>query len=130
MTGNVMYNWISPAQFRVIYREITGDYSTPDTKQQAKFDLRMQTIMGNLDSSLCRDLPIYYAPKSKYDTFWEIAASKIKEMTAVNDQRHATVSMKTGDVVVNMAVAISALDLHKKYCQGAEKAGLTAKEML
>ena len=37
--------------------------------------------------------------------------------------------MKTRDVVVNMALAISALDLHKK-CQEAEKTGLTAKEML
>ena len=61
MTENVMFHRISPAQFHLIYREITGDYSAPDTKQPAEFDLRIQTIMGNLDSSLCRDLQIYNA---------------------------------------------------------------------
>ena len=50
-------------------------------------------------------------------------------MTAVDERRHATASMESGDVVVNMAFAISAPDLHKKYCQEAEKGGLTAKEM-
>ena len=50
---------------------------------------------------------------------------------AVDDWRHATASMETGDVVVNMALAISASDLHKKYCLEAEKVGLiTAEEML
>ena len=129
MTENVMFDRISPAQFRLIYREITGDYSVPDTKQQVEFDLKIQTIMGNLDSSLCRDLRIYNARKSKCDTFWEIAAAKIEEMTTVDDRRHATASMKTRDVVVNMTLAISAPDLHKKCCQEAEKAGLTAEEM-
>ena len=84
--------------------------------------------MGNLDSSLCRDLQIYNARKSKYDKFWEIAAAKIEEMTAVDDRRHAAASIEAGDVVVNMALAISALDLHKKCCQEAEKAGLRAGE--
>ena len=41
-------------------------------------------------------------------------------MTEVNDRRHATALMETGDLVVNMALVISAPDLHKK---------LTAKEM-
>ena len=49
-------------------------------------------------------------------------------MTAVDDQRHRTVSVETGDVVVNMALAMSAPDLHKKCCQEAEKTGLTAEE--
>ena len=66
MTENVMFDRISPAQFCLIYREITGDYSAPDTKQQAEFNFKMQTITGNLDSSLCRDLQIYNACKSKY----------------------------------------------------------------
>ena len=72
----------------------------------------MQTIMGNLDSSLCRDLRICNGRKSKYDTFWEIAAEKIEEITAVDDRRHATTSMETRDVVVNMALAISAPNPH------------------
>ena len=43
--------------------------------------------------------------------------------------RHATASMETEDVVVNMALAISTPDLDKKCCQEAQKAGLTAEEM-
>ena len=129
MTENVMFDRISPAQFCLIYREITGDYSAPDTKQQTQFDLKMQTVMGNLDLSLCRDLWIYNACKSKYNKVWEIAAAKVEEMAAVDDQRHATASMETEDVVVNMALAISAPDLDKKCCQEAQKAGLTAEEM-
>ena len=125
---NVMLDQISPAQFRSF--EITGDYSAPDTKQKAEFDLKMQTITGNLNSSLCRDLQIYNAPKSKYDKFWEIAVAKIKEMTTVGNRRHATASMETGDVVVDMALDISSPDLHKKCHQEAQKAGLTAEEML
>ena len=128
MIENVIFDCISPAQFRLIYREINGDNSALDTKQQAEFNLKMQTIMGNLDLSLCRDWQIYNARKSKYDKFWENAAPKIEEMTAVDDQRHRTVSVETGDVVVNMALAMSAPDLHKKCCQEAEKAGLTAEE--
>ena len=128
MTENVMFDQISPAQFHLIYREISGDYSALDTKQQAEYNLKMQTIMGNLDSSLCRHLRIYNARKSKYDKFWEIAAAKIEEMTAVDDRRHATASIETGDVVVNKTLAISTPDLHKKCCQEAEKAGLTAEE--
>ena len=75
------------AQFCLVYREITGDNSAPEAKQQAEFNLKMQTIMGNLDSSLCRDLGIYNARKSKSDKFWEIAAAKIEEMTPVDDRR-------------------------------------------
>ena len=55
MIENVIFDCISPAQFRLIYREINRDNSALDTKQQAKFNLKMQTIMGNLDLSLCRD---------------------------------------------------------------------------
>ena len=108
-----MFDRISPAQFCLIYREITGDNSALDTKLQAEFNLKMQTIIGNLDSSLCRDLRIYNACKSKYVQFWEIAAAKIEEMTAVDDWRHPTVSIETGDVVVNLALAISAPDFIK-----------------
>ena len=46
---NVIFDRISPTQFCLIYREITGDYSAPHTKQQVEFQIRMQTIMGNLD---------------------------------------------------------------------------------
>ena len=77
MTENVMFDQISPAQFHLIYREISGDYSALDTKQQAEYNLKMQAIMGNLDSSLCRHLRIYNARKSKYDKFLQQQSPKI-----------------------------------------------------
>ena len=46
-------------------------------------------------------------------------------MTAVGNRRHATASMETGHVVVDMALDISSLNLHKKCHQEAQKAGLT-----
>ena len=75
-----------------IYIEITGDYSAPDTKQQTQFDLKMQTVMGNLDLSLCRDLWIYNACKSKYIKVWEIAAEKVEEMAVADDQTCNSIS--------------------------------------
>ena len=75
--------------------------------------------MGNLESSLFRDLQIHDVHKSEYNKFWDIAAAKIYEKTAQDDQRHATASR----VVVNTALTISAPD------QKNWKAGLTAKEM-
>ena len=65
---------------------------------------------------------------SKYDTFLGTDAAKFEEMTAVDGQRHTRASMETGDVVVNMALAISASDLHKKCHQEAEKAGLRTRK--
>ena len=41
----IMFDRIFPVQFHLIYKEITGDYRAPDTKQQVQFDLRM----GSLD---------------------------------------------------------------------------------
>ena len=35
--------------------------------------------MGNLESSLCRDLQIHDVHKSEYNKFWEIVAAKIYE---------------------------------------------------
>ena len=85
-----MFDRISPAKFCLIFREITGDNSALDTKQQAKFNLKMQTIMGNLNSSLCRDLQINHARKSKYDEFWEIACYEfVKNIKLIGFPNHS-----------------------------------------
>ena len=51
-------------------------------------------------------------------------------MTALDDRIHATASMKTIEVMVNVVLAISAPDLYKKFCQMIEKAGLNAVTFL
>ena len=50
-------------------------------------------------------------------------------MTALDDRRHATTSMETEYLVINMTSAISTPDLYKKFCQKTEKVGLTVEEM-
>ena len=60
------------------------------------------------------DLGINNRKKTKFDKFWDIAEDVIKELTAVNDRRHVHSSVSSGEVAVNMAVAISAGDLCEK----------------
>ena len=44
MVENVMFDQISPAQFRLIFREITEDNSALDTKQHANYYGKPQFI--------------------------------------------------------------------------------------
>ena len=53
-----MLDKISPAQFRFIYREITGDQSKAPTSEQEKYDERIRCIIKNADETLARDLRI------------------------------------------------------------------------
>ena len=56
--------------------------------------------------------------KTKFDSFWDIAKNVIEELTAVDDRRHTQGSTTSGEVVVNMAIAISTHDLYDK-CKNA-----------
>ena len=58
LTERVMLDKISPAQFRFIYEEITGDNSKADTQKQTEYDERIRRIIKNTDPALCRDLRI------------------------------------------------------------------------
>ena len=68
------------------------------------------------------------ARKSKYDKFWDIAKQQLDELTAVNDWRHSEGFINTGEVVVNMAIAISARDLYENIKVEGIKQGLTEEE--
>ena len=74
----------------------------------------VQCIIKNADKTLARDLQISNGKKTKFDQFWDIAKDVIEELTVVNDRCHAHGSTSSGEVVVNMAVAISARDLYEK----------------
>ena len=50
------------------------------------------------------------------------------ELTAVNDRHHSEGFINTGEVVVNMAIAISARDLYEKIKVEGIKQGLTKEE--
>ena len=109
-----MLNKISPAQFRFIYQEITGDNSKADTQKQAEHNECICCIIKNTDPALCQDLCISNGKKIKFDSFWDIAKNVMKELTAVDDKRHTQGSTTSSEVVVNMAIAISAHDLYDK----------------
>ena len=47
LTEHVMLGEISPAQFRFIHQEITGDNSKADTQKQAGYDERIRCIIKN-----------------------------------------------------------------------------------
>ena len=68
-----MFNKISPAQFRFIYSEITGEDPSSENIKQTEYDERINLIVKNSDESLIRDLRVNNARKSKYDKFWDIA---------------------------------------------------------
>ena len=51
-----MFNNISPAQFRFIYHEITGDNTSSENIKQTEYDERINLIIKNSDESLIRDL--------------------------------------------------------------------------
>ena len=65
LTERVMLDKISPAQFRFIYQEITGDNSKADTQKQAEYDERIRCIIKNADPTLCRDLRVNNGKKNK-----------------------------------------------------------------
>ena len=60
----------------------------------------------------------------KYDKFWDIAKQQLDELTAVNDRHHTEGFINTGEVVVNMAIVISARDLYEKIKAEGIKQGL------
>ena len=124
----VVFNKISPAQFWFIHHEITGDNTSSENIKQTEYDERINLIIKNSDESLIRDLRVNNARKSKYDKFWDIAKQQLDELTAVNDRRHSEGFINTGEVVVNMAIAISARDLYEKIKAEGIKQGLTEEE--
>ena len=77
----VVFNKISPAQFRFIHHEITGDNTSSENIKQTEYDERINLIIKNSDESLIKDLRVNNARKLKYDKFWDIAKQQLDEST-------------------------------------------------
>ena len=120
---------LSPAEFRGMYRELTGDTSTSINQNTKEVDERIAKIMKLCDSSVLRDLRVNNGAKSSFDRFWDIVEKTIVDKTAVDDWRHAEASSE-GDVVVNMSLAISVRDLHDQCKEEAKLNGLLDEDML
>ena len=52
--------------------------------------------------------------KTKFSKFWDIAKNILDEVTAVDNRHHCEGSQNSGEVVVNMSIAISARDSYEK----------------
>ena len=113
-----MLDKILPAQFRFIYQEITRHNSKANTQKQAEYEESIRCIIKNADPALCWDLRINNGKKTKFDSFWDIAKNVIEELTAADDRRLIQGSATSGEVVVNMTIAISARNLYDK-CKNA-----------
>ena len=70
MTVLLIKDKIIPAEFRGIYRELTGDASVNQNTKEV--DERIAKIMKLCDSSVLRDLRVNNGAKSSFDRFWDI----------------------------------------------------------
>ena len=85
--------------------------STSDNEISKQYDDRMRLILKVGGDNIFRDLRVHNTNKSSFDDFWSAAETTIEDLKAVNDRRHAE-SAGQGNVVVNMALAVSVCDLY------------------
>ena len=123
-----MLDKITCAEFQAIYIELTSDQSVSETKVTQEVDEHVCLIMNNLTPNLAKDLWVNNAHKSKFDIFWDIC-KVLEGLTAVNNRCYCPGSEETGEVVVNMAVAISAPSLYQK-CKTEALKSLSEEETL
>ena len=128
LTNLIMLDKILPAQFRMLYRELTSDCSVSDNSQSKQCDERWQTLTKHAETGMLRDLQVNNSRTPKYDKFWDLVNRQLEEMQAVDDRRHSHTN-KDGLVVTNMAVAVSAPDLYKKCKEAAIASGFGEDEI-
>ena len=126
----LMHDQVSPAQLRSLYTEPTGDCSIADNGNSKAADGRMQLILKTVDKSILRDLRVNNGQTKSFDTFWDITERKIEELqaAAVDDRRLAQLK-KDGDVVSNIALAISARDLYEQCCKTGGEKGISDNQL-
>ena len=98
-----MLDKIQLAQFRMLYRELTGDFCASDNSQSKQCDERWQKIIRHLEAGMLRDFRVSNGRSPKYDKFWDLMSQKLEEMQAVDYRWHSH----------SNKVAISAPDMHK-----------------
>ena len=87
LTSLVMEDKLSPAQFRSIYNELTGNSSVTDNIKSKDVDVRIPTIIKTVDAGILRDLRVNNSLKAKFDSFWDLTSKKVEALQAlaVND---------------------------------------------
>ena len=79
-------------------------------QKQAEYNEQIHCIAKNADATLSRDLRVNNCKKTKFEKSWEISKNVIEELTAADDRSPTT----SGDLVVNMVLAIFTVDLYEK----------------
>ena len=74
----IMEDKISPAQYRAIYCELTGDESVSDNQISKEIDERYKLILEVANSNVIRNLCVYNHRKSSFDMFWKLKSKRLK----------------------------------------------------
>ena len=75
-------------------------------------DSNQREILSRLETYISGGEDIAVDLRKKYGHFWGVVAEYIDDKTAVDDRRHSP-SSGDGDIVVNMALALSYADLYR-----------------
>ena len=89
LTNLIMLDKILPAQFCMLYQELTCDCSVADNSQSKQCDKKCQTIIKHAEAGMLRDLGVNNGRSPKYDKFWDLVNQQLEEMQAVDDQQHS-----------------------------------------
>ena len=90
-------------------KDLLGDESSPLNASAKEIQTRLNIALTSGEDVVV-DLRANNGRKPVFDSFWDIVANHIEEVTALNDRRWATVT--EDEVVVNMALAGSYADLY------------------
>ena len=108
---------VKPRIAEFLIKDIYGYASMPDDSNQRNILNRLEAYTSTGDN-ISVELRENNGVIPRYDDFWKIVATHI-EKTAVDDRRHSS-SSGDGDLVVNMALALSYADLHRTCKEIAE----------
>ena len=104
----IMKEKISPAQYRAIYHELTGDKSLSVNHFLKE---RMEMVAQVANAKVIRDHHIHhYQRERSFDLFWRFTDQKIERMTAVVTARQQEIA----HAVAHLALAVSARELYYK----------------
>ena len=109
---------VKPHIAEFLIKDIYGDASMPNDSNQRNILNRHEAYTSTGDD-ISVDSRENNGVIPKYDDLGKIVAAHIEEKTAVDDRRHSS-SLEDGDVVVNMALALSYADLHRTGKEIAE----------
>ena len=88
-----------------------GDATQCNDKSQSAILERLKKTIS-LGEDIIVDLRANNGQKPKFDSFWNIVHDEIDEKTSVDDRRHSTAT-SDGQIVVNMALALSYRNLYR-----------------